>query len=238
MNKLAAFLLILLVLSPLHAKAKMHFTDRPDTLQVELDTKYTLHQSLTFTPVLSQGSATIELFEPMFNAVRLINESENFQLAANSLLYEQSGCTTEQLAKITEYLHHTPLPSPYAWFLGLQNDDTIVFGIKDTSDTFRATIAEASVRIEPLYGNIPAVSFRLDNGEPTDITQTFKDFTERNLSKVIATEIDGECIMAPKLNSPIESCAIEVTSMPIPLINKLFLHHPNPQTKEPIITNQ
>ncbi len=37
----------------------------------------------------------MELLEPMFNAVRLINESENFQLTANSLLYEQSNCTME-----------------------------------------------------------------------------------------------------------------------------------------------
>ncbi len=124
MKKLVAFLLILLAFTPL--QAKIHFTDLPDTLQVDLDTKYAVHWSVTFTPVVSQGSTTMELLEHMINAVSLINESDNFQLADSSLLYEQSNCTMEQLEKVCEYLYHTPLPSPYGWFLGLQNDDTVI----------------------------------------------------------------------------------------------------------------
>lgn len=113
MKKLVAFLLILLAFAPL--QAKIHFTDLPDTLQVDLDTKYAVRWSVTFTPVVSQGSATMELLEPMFNAVRLINESGDFQSAANSLLYEQSNCTIEQLVKVSEYLYQTSLPSPYGF---------------------------------------------------------------------------------------------------------------------------
>lgn len=233
MKKLVALLLILSAFAPL--QAKIHFTDLPDTLQVDLDTKYAVHWSAAFTPVVSQGSATVELLEPMFNAVRLINESDTFQLAANSLLYEQSNCTMEQIVKVGEYLHQTPLPDQYGWFFGLQSDDTIVFGIKDTTETFQANVAEASVHIEPLYGNIPVVGFRLDNGEPTEITQAFKDFTKRNLFKAIATEINGGCIMAPTLNNVIESGAIEVTSMPIPLINKLFLRDIEPEIEEEVV---
>ncbi len=233
MKKLAVLLLILFAFAPL--QAKINFTDLPDTLQVDLDTKYAVHWSVTFTPVVSQGSATMELLEPMFNAVRLINESENFQLANGSLLYEQSNCTLEQLYKVAEFLYLTSLPSPYGWFFGLQSDDTIVFGIKDTTDTFQANIAEASVHIEPLYGNIPVVGFRLDNGEPTETTLAFQDFTERNLLKAIATEINGDFIMAPTLNNVIEGGAIEVTSMPISLINKLFRHEPEIEEETVII---
>lgn len=233
MKKLAVLLLILFAFAPL--QAKINFTDLPDTLQVDLDTKYAVHWSVTFTPVVSQGSATMELLEPMFNAVRLINESENFQLANGSLLYEQSNCTLEQLYKIAEFLHLTSLPSPYGWFFGLQSDDTIVFGIKDITDTFQANIAEASVHIEPLYGNIPVVGFRLDNGEPTETTLAFQNFTERNLLKAIATEINGDFIMAPTLNNVIEGGAIEVTSMPISLINKLFRHEPEIEEETVII---
>lgn len=233
MKKLAVLLLILFAFAPL--QAKINFTDLPDTLQVDLDTKYAVHWSVTFTPVVSQGSATMELLEPMFNAVRLINESENFQLANGSLLYEQSNCTLEQLYKVAEFLYLTSLPSPYGWFFGLQSDDTIVFGIKDTTDTFQANIAEASVHIEPLYGNIPVVGFRLDNGEPTETTLAFQDFTKRNLLKAIATEINGDFIMAPTLNNVIEGGAIEVTSMPISLINKLFRHEPEIEEETVII---
>lgn len=233
MKKLAVLLLILFAFAPL--QAKINFTDLPDTLQVDLDTKYAVHWSVTFTPVVSQGSATMELLEPMFNVVRLINESENFQLANGSLLYEQSNCTLEQLYKVAEFLYLTSLPSPYGWFFGLQSDDTIVFGIKDTTDTFQANIAEASVHIEPLYGNIPVVGFRLDNGEPTETTLAFQDFTERNLLKAIATEINGDFIMAPTLNNVIEGGAIEVTSMPISLINKLFRHEPEIEEETVII---
>ncbi|MDE6540632.1 MAG: hypothetical protein K2L74_01325 [Muribaculaceae bacterium] len=230
MKKLAVLLVILFAFAPL--QAKINFTDLPDTLQVDSDTKYAVHWSVAFTPVVSQGSATMELLEPMCNAVRLINESENFQLANGSLLYEQSNCTMEQLVKVGKYIHRASLPSPFGWLLGLQNDDTIVFGIKDTSDTFQANVAEASVRIEPLYGNIPVVSFRLDNGEPTEITRAFKDFTARNLLKAIATEINGDFIMAPTLNNVIEGGAIEVTSMSIPLINKLFIRDIEPEIVE------
>ena len=230
MKKLAVLLLILFAFAPL--QAKINFTDLPDTLQVDLDTKYAVHWSVTFTPVVSQGSATMELLEPMFNAVRLINESENFQLANGSLLYEQSNCTMEQIIKVGEYLYRTSLPSSYRWFCGLQSEDTIVFGIKDTTDTFHANVAEASVHIEPLYGNIPVVGFRLDNGEPTETTQAFQDFTERNLLKAIATEINGDFIMAPTLNNVIEGGAIEATSMPNALINKLFLRSIGPEIIE------
>ena len=128
------------------------------------------------------------------------------------------------------------MPSPYEWFLGLQNDDdTIVFGIKDTTDTFHANVAEASVHIEPLYGNIPVVGFRLDNGELTETTQAFQDFTERNLFKAIATEINGDFIMAPTLNNVIEGGAIEATSMSVPLINKLFLRDIEPEIEEEVV---
>lgn len=230
MKKLVTSLFILFAFAPL--QAKIQCTDLPDTLQVDLDTKYAVHWSVTFTPVVSQGRATMELLEPMFNAVSLINESENFQLANSSLLYEQSNCTMEQLVKVGKYLYSTPLPSPYEWFFGLQNDDTIVFGIKDTTDTFQANVAEASVHVEPLYGNIPVVGFRLDNGEPTETTQAFQNFTERNLLKAIATEINGDFIMAPTLNNVIEGGAIEVTSMPISLINKLVLYSIEPEIIE------
>lgn len=230
MKKLVVLLLILFAFAPL--QAKIQFTDLPDTLQVDLDTKYAVHWSATFTPVVSQGSATMELLEPMFNAVRLINESDNFQLSNSSLLYEQSNCTMEQLVKVGKYIHHTSLPCPFEWFLGLQNDDTIVFGIKDTSDTFQANVAEGSVHIEPFYDNIPVVCFRLDNGEPTEITTAFKDFTERNLLKAIATEINGNFIMAPTLNNVIEGGAIEVTSLPNSLINQLFLYSNEPEIIE------
>lgn len=168
----------------------------------------------------------------MFNAVRLINKSENFQLANGSLLYEQSNCSMEQLVKVGEYLYRTSLPSPYEWFFGLQSDDTIVFGIKDTTDTFQTNVAEASVHVEPLYDNTPVVGFRLDNGEATEITSAFKDFTERNLLKAIATEINGNFIMAPTLNNVIEGGALEVTSMPISLINKLVLYSIEPEIIE------
>lgn len=234
MKKLVTLLLVLFVFAPL--QSKIHFTDLPDTLQVDLDTKYAVHWPAAFTPVVRKGCATMELLEPLFNAVRLINESENFQLAANSLLYEQSNCTMEQIVKVGQYLHHTPLPSPYKWFLGLQNDDdTIVFGIKDTTETFLANVAEASVHIEPLYGNIPVVGFRLDNGESTGITKAFKDFTQQNLFKVIATEINGDFIMAPTLNNVIEGGAIEATSMSVPLINKLFLRDIEPGIVEEVV---
>lgn len=234
MKKLVTLLLVLFVFAPL--QAKIHFTDLPDTLQVDLDTKYAVHWPAAFTPVVSKGCATMELLEPMFNAVRLINESEKIQLAANSLLYEQSNCTMEQIVKVGEYLHHTPLPSPYEWFLGLQNvDDTIVFGIKDTTETFLANVVEASVHIEPLYGNIPVVGFRLDNGESTEITNAFKDFTQQNLFKVIATEINGDFIMAPTLNNVIEGGAIEATSLSVPLINKLFLQDIEPEIVEEVV---
>lgn len=111
MKKLFTLLLILFAFAPL--QAKIQFTDLPDTLQVDLDTKYAVNWSVTFTPVVSQGSATMELLEPMFNAVRLINESENFQLANGLLLYEQSNCTLEQLYKVADFLYQTSLPSPY-----------------------------------------------------------------------------------------------------------------------------
>lgn len=38
MKKLIAFLLVVLAFAPL--QAKIHFTDLPDTLQVDLDTKF------------------------------------------------------------------------------------------------------------------------------------------------------------------------------------------------------
>lgn len=54
MKKLVTLLLVLFAFAPL--QAKIHFTDLPDTLQVDLDTKYAVHWSVTFTPVVSQGS--------------------------------------------------------------------------------------------------------------------------------------------------------------------------------------
>ncbi len=44
--------------------------------------------------------------------------------------------------------------------------------------------------------------------------------------------------MEPKLNNVIEGGAIEITSMPIPLINKLFLGDTEPEIKDEIITDE
>ena len=49
MKKPAVLLLILFTFAPL--QAKINFTDLPDTLQVDLDTKYAVHWSVTFTPI-------------------------------------------------------------------------------------------------------------------------------------------------------------------------------------------
>ena len=147
MKKLAVLLLIVFALAPL--QAKINITDLPDTLQVDLDTKYAVHWAVTFTPVVSQCSATMELFEPMFNAVRLINESDNFQLSNSSLLYEHSNCTTEQFIKVAEYLYRTSLPEPYGWFFGLLNDDTIVFGIRTPPTRFKPMLPRHPYILNP-----------------------------------------------------------------------------------------
>ena len=69
---------------------------------------------------------------------------------------------------------------------------------------------------------MPVVAFSLDNGEKTEVTKAFEDFTARNIGKAIATEINGVFIMAPMLNSSIEGGSIEAVNLPVSVINALF----------------
>lgn len=204
-----------------YVNAQIHFSDLPDTLQVDLDTKYAVDWDVAFSPVATCGNATMELLQPMFSAMDLL--SDETKLMDNSLLYGQSHCTMEDLANVHDFMSNTPLPAPYSWFLGVENDDRIVFGIKDTSDVFIAKAAEASVSLNPL-DNTPEVGFRLDCGETTGTAIAFKEFTERNVSRCIATEINQNFVMAPRLMMPIEEGALNACNLPTQLINKLFLY--------------
>lgn len=217
MKKILAYILILVFGS---AHAQIGLPDFPDTLQVELNTKYAIGRELTFTPAVSVGQASMELLKPVIAAINLL--SEDGQLVGNSLLYEQHNCTADDLKRVEQFIGKTPLPKPFSWFIGIENPDIIVFGIKDTSQSFKTKVAEASVTVEPMFDNMPIVNFRIDNGEPTNTTYAFQTFTEQNVTKIIVTEIDGTFLMAPRLNNYITGGAIEVCNLSIPLINKIF----------------
>ncbi|MDE5629769.1 MAG: hypothetical protein K2I69_09455 [Muribaculaceae bacterium] len=217
MKKILAYILIFVFGS---AHAQIGLPDFPDTLQVELNTKYAIDRELTFTPAVSAGQASVELLKPMVAAINLL--SEDGQLVGYSLLYEQHNCTEDDLKRVEQFIGKTPLPEPFSWFIGIENPDIIVFGIKDTSQSFKTKVAEASVTVEPMFDNMAIVHFRLDNGEPTSTTYAFQTFTEQNVTKIIVTEIDGTFLMAPRLNNSITGGAIEVCNLSIPLINKIF----------------
>ncbi|MDE5684439.1 MAG: hypothetical protein K2I39_09565 [Muribaculaceae bacterium] len=215
---------LLLVLSvfmvlPLYAYSQSR--DSVDTLEVEPDRLYAVHWNVSFTPVVSTGRSTMELLEPMIAAMRLIIPQEYIQMPF-SLLCEHENSTEEEVAKVCDFMSHTALPGSYEWFWGVNDDRTLVFGIKNTTDTFTATVAEASVFKEPVYGDMPVVAFRLDNGEETEVSKAFEDFTARNIGNAIATEINGIFIMAPKLNSSIEGGSIQAVNISNSIINKLF----------------
>ena len=212
------FLCIFLYLSVYtYTYGQIKFSDLPDTLQVDTDTKYAVHWDVAFTPVVTQNDATDELLEHMLYAVRML--SVNGSLVDGYLIYEHPDSSMDDLYKIGMYLYRCSLPDPYSWFIGFKKSDTLVFGIKDMSDVFRANIAEAAVFIENYS---PVVAFRLDSGERTCVTDAFESFTERCLFKIIAIEVYDNLLMTQLLNAPIVRGVVEIADLPVPIINKIF----------------
>ena len=212
-------LLILSLFAGLYLCAQPQ-SDLSDSLRVEADRLYAVHWAATFSPVVSTGSSTMEVLEPMIMAMRLVEPDG--ALMPHSLLCEHQNSSEEDVARVCDFISSTPLPRPYEWFWGINDRTTLVFGIKNTADAFTASVAEASVFIEPAFGDMPVVAFSLDNGEKTEVTKAFEDFTARNIGKAIATEINGVFIMAPMLNSSIEGGSIEAVNLPVSVINALF----------------
>ena len=81
-------LLILSLFTGLYLCAQPQ-SDLSDSLRVEVDRLYAVHWAATFSPVVSTGSSTMEVLEPMITAMRLVEPDG--ALMPHSLLCEQIG---------------------------------------------------------------------------------------------------------------------------------------------------
>lgn len=110
-----------------------------------------------------------------------------------------------------------PLPEGYKWFCGRTNGTDLTVGVMETVPAFRAGVHEAMFEFVVRTG-VVSVPWTYD---VADVLQWAK-FTEANIGKYVAVEINGKFMFAPKVNQRISGGRCSIYGLSAEEINRLF----------------
>jgi hypothetical protein len=156
---------------------------------------------------------TIEFWETYnYNSLAgLLNGDDHlFALLSKSELNNENtkiGCTTgSEIGRVTKYLNSLDLRQKckFSWTQDFDKTNVCLYALKKSSKTGPLITGDD---IESARYDKDRIQIKLKN----NAVESFADATKRNLNNAIAIVLDDNVISAPKVMSPIESGAIEIT---------------------------
>lgn len=183
-----------------------------DKLDVQLDMPYSIDWKVTAGSVADVGTSAFQAFYDVVSKLNILDAQISGILMAQSR-DEDVGIYEAALSAIS----NTPLPEGYKWFCGRTDDCQTTVGIMQTVPLFQAEVREATVDFDHTSGMMN-VQWRFD------VTDALKwaEFTENNISKHVAVEIDGRFMFAPRVNQQITGGSCAITGLTAEEINRLF----------------
>lgn len=126
---------------------------------------------------------------------------------------------TEQVIDRAANEWYSRKPAFCKFFCGKDSEGKTIFGVSNTTDVFISKIFGASIdsnhRIEFYFGN--------DSTRKAE-AERWKEFTKKNIGRLVVCELNDKVVMCPKVNSGISSgaCAVWGSHLSNREINELF----------------
>lgn len=184
--------------------------DVTNRLEVDFDKRYRVDWNVTVSRIPSVAEPCMKAF------FALLQQSGINSDVISQLIIHTPDPSGNLYNHVTGAFRDFPLPEGYKWFC--RNDTTgLTVGIMDTSREFKSTLNEAYVDFDPNSGSV-RVCWRFPE---SDIIEWGR-FTESNIGKYVAVEIDGTFMNSPKVNAQISSGACSLSDLMPDEINNLF----------------
>ena len=184
--------------------------DLTNRLDVDLGKRYRVDWNVTVCPVADVSQPCTKIF------LDILRESSISSEGMSQLIIHKSDVDVLTCLNITDSIKRTPLPEGYKWFC--RSDTTgLTIGIIDKSREFNAKVNEAYVDYNK-YNNSLETDWKFNAAD----AKKWEKFTEGNLGKKVATEINGVFLSAPMVMNIIDEGACSLNGLSIDEINSLF----------------
>lgn len=184
--------------------------DLTNRLDVDFGKRYSVDWTVTVCPVADASGPCYKIF------FDLLKESGISPESMSQLIFHKPGVDVLTCTDISESIKNTPLPEGYKWFC--RSDTTgLTVGIMDKTREFSAKIHEAYVDYQK-YSNSLEIDWKFNAAD----AEKWEKFTELNLGKNVATEINGVFLAAPKVRNIIDEGACSLSGLTVDEINRLF----------------
>lgn len=188
------------------------FQEFIDSLDVEVQVPYRVSWNVTAATVADDRGKAADIFR---KAMSKLPVADAWQPGILMIQAPDNDGAIYSVAQAVIKEH--PLPEGYRWFCGIGANNTTTVGITTTANTFTANVDEAMVEFDPSSGlfSVPW------SYKGADITK-WADFTEANIGRNVAVEINGRFMFAPRINMQITGGRCSVTGLSPSEINRLF----------------
>lgn len=164
-----------------------------DKLEVEPFTKYQVNWKVTAGTVANEKTEVSNSFRKVVSKLHILDSQINGNLMATAN-DEDGNIYDMALTTIKEY----PLPKGFKWFCRTTAEHLTILGIMHTDSCFSANVNVASVEYEPISGLV-SMQWIYEGADALK----WAEFTNANIGKSIAVEINGIFLFAPKVNHQI-----------------------------------
>ena len=189
-----------------------------NALNMEMCEQYAVNWDVTVSHVASDTVSAADDFGNLLMKSDMEGKKYEGILLAQTL--DEDGNLYES---ILSAIKNIPLAEGYKWFCGRNYDnEQLVVGIMETSAQFKAKAIEASVALEiPLTGNTQnkfIMPWKFDSKG----TAAWSLFTDANIGKFVAIEINGMFVNAPRIMNQITAGTSSAYGLFPEKVNQLF----------------
>lgn len=176
-------------------------------------------------PTAVSGACSNKLIENYNDAIRqIINRfdiKEMIPLRFNDLMkfFRHPVVEREEFTKYVDSLNHEMVKG-YKLFCFKSMGGEWTVGLAIERDAFEAVVEKAVIEVYDEQKPVVGLSFFFDN--PQIMIGEWADFTRNNIGRTVIVEINGEVVMAPVINSEIESGACSITTVSVEEIEHLL----------------
>lgn len=185
--------------------------DFKEALNIQHDTKYSVNWHVKASPVAEEGCSETGKFEAFLRAH--LPDADGIP----GILMATVSADSILLNKVSSTIKEIPLSRGFKWFCYRNNSSEVKVGIVRTNSEFEALVDQAWIDFSPQTHTFQLV-WRLDPG----VAAVWSQFTEDNIGKTIALQINGETVMAPKVNIAITSGDCTAIDLTPETVNLLF----------------
>lgn len=115
------------------------------------------------------------------------------------------------------------MTSGYKFVCWSDSENQVGFGVVGTSGAFQSKIKKASLNIiNTSDADYMQIEFRFGDSLCSAEVKEWAEFTGRNIGNVVVCELNGQVVMAPRINAEITGGACAITGLSVGRINTLF----------------